>query len=466
MIKYELDYESASRQKIIAKDFSGDDKTSELDVNLYQLVNDVQNNTSDLSYEDLYNLLIKIEEIVYHISEISDYFIKDLNIVSMFSQILQTTDNREIFEISLIILQGLIYLSPDALDIFIQLDLTDLLLTTLNENSANFGNDDYIISTILGILQIMIESQNSHSELKILPQLFNFVGICQNRINENTEVAANLKICLGIFGSFIRFNDKELITQFISQFLEIKIFLPFSEYQEETIPIVCDLAGKGFINEVIESGLYQICFDLLNDESFKKSYEFIVKLICQFFDFQTNSESFELTQDYLDRIVPFNRIYQLLKFYKDEEIQEACLVLYEKVASIGGLKILLDQEVEEQNKELLIKYLDNGYYLIRSKVYRLLWDGLLKLNNSVDQVSIMNSPIFISMTSYVDFLDDSEFIYGIFSFFEYIFSIIASSTDIKLDQETTNCINSFASECINCDNEELMQLVNEFLDKF
>lgn len=464
MIDASINYKGPSFQKLTAEDFSGDKEESEIYGDLYCHIIEIKNNLSTISNEDLYNRLIGISEIVNRISDISDYFIKDLNIISLFSQILQSSNNHEIFEITLIILQGLIYLSQDALDIFIQLDFTDFLIENLFENSKSFDDKDYIVSTTLGILQKLIESEESNLGLKILPQIFNFVEICQNRINDNSEVKENLKICFGIYGSFIRINEKDVLTQFLNKFIEIQNFLKSPFYQEFSIPIVCDLAEKGFINEILESDLYRICLDLLNDESFKKSYEYIVKLIVQILSIFENanseemqSESFELNHDNLIRFVPFNRIYELFKLYKNEETQKACLLLYEKIASLGGLKILLDQEVDGKNKELLSRYLDNSYYSIKLQVFHLLWNGLLNLNNSVDQIELMNSPIFASMTSNVYFLDNTEFICSILSFFDHILSLNSGSVEKMLNEDTFNCMISFAQECISYDNEELVQ---------
>lgn len=483
--KSELKFEKKSRQKQIAEEFSNDKKETELYDILNQMISELTTilNKSYL-IDDLLRHLQKIEQIITHLSEIPNYFIERLNIVSLFCDILQETNNSEIFEFTLIILQSLIYLSPDALDIFIHLDMTDLLLSFLNENSINVGEEDYVVSTILGIILKMSESQDSQLEINVISHIFNYVEICQNLIAEDSvgdtsNIFENLKICFEIFGSFIRYNKKEVLDQFVCQFLELNIFLSNPFFQKELIPIFCDMAEKRYINEIIESGIYQSCLNKLNSKPYEKSYKFIIRLIVQILSLfvpseETQIDLLELNQANLNKFVPFDRIYELLNTNTNKKIQSACLLLYEKISSIGGLKILLDLEVNKEciNLVILTNFFESSNYTLKSQVYHLLWEGILNLNNRADQIFIMNSPVFDLMTSYVDFQDNFDFLHSIIHFFEHILSInpqnsfANDSNQMQLNEEALTCINNFVNECIDCDNEDIAQSAKEFLENY
>lgn len=493
-----IDGKNLRENNIAEGDISSGD-ANELFAELFQIIKTINANLSNISDENLLTLLVRAKQIIYYEPElydtnekvIPDYFIQDLNSVLLFSQIAQHTNNSEIIENSLIILQGLIYYSPIALEVFIQLDLKSFLMNYFIEMSKN-GIQSNIISTILGIILKMSEDSNSHLEIDVIPLLFTFLENCERQnLNENASIGIQntILIIFDIFGSFIRYNDKSVLAPFLGVFLNLNVFLQNIIYQKSLIQLIDDLAMKGFISDIIRSSTYSTCLELLNDSSYQDSYRFVIRLIIQILNLFVptegeGNESYELTQDNLEICVPFKKIYRLLKKDENDENRNDYLLLYEKISNIGGLRFLLT-ELNGKNQPLLNKILENDSFLFKSRVFHFLWEGLFKLN-SIDQVFIMNSIIFTSMISCsVDFQeeeDDVDLLLRIFAFFDHILTIVPSNSNIsgingrsstndenaqlQLNPEAYNSINQFVNDCIECDNEMLTQAARVFMSKY
>ena len=381
-----------------------------------------------------------------------DIFLCNNNILNFLYSFIEINDN-EIKCIIWVILEEIIYLSENALNLLIQQNFLSKLNDILNVLTE--GNTDYdlfFINVLLGIVLKVIELNliNQSNEINDIPSIFD--KILQLSFNLSDQQIQNIEVInliLEILEYFTIKNEPIIIKCFLMNIMKHILFYAENPiFSKHCFLILSNLVEKGFYNDInalnySTKNIFIWSVECLNDTKYSESYPSIINLFINILD---------VDQSFLSYI-PIDRIHSLLLEADDKTV---FLLLYDKISSIGELKLLLSKN----GSNLLFVLLDDSNFNDRSLIYHLLWNGLLCTSNLSDQFAIIQSDIFVAMSYFTDFEDDC--LKQSFS----LFSFLISSFGDSFHHQEKECIMKFTEQCTQNEDEELSTLATNFMEAY
>ncbi|OHT17594.1 hypothetical protein TRFO_00850 [Tritrichomonas foetus] len=397
-------------------------------------------------YTEFKNDIAAMPLIIAQFSEIPDNLIIHSSFVELFVSFLKIED-KQIQKDSLIVLDQIIYLSDAALMILMNHSLnpdTNFIGNLFSLLSRFKENELYII--ILGILLAIVKKEKSLQIRQPIPIVPSLIGLFAENGMKNREVIENYLLILKIFS---KENQSETLIPFLDDILRTSFkFITNPKLCSISFSILCNLTTKGFFQQILDCSILEYCTKLLKDLRFHES----IRKIAKFF-----TCLIEIDANFIE-IIPLQEFHQVLMHQKVNFKQKLnILILFEKIALMGGLCYIL----QGIGSSILFCLLDESEFCLREKIYHLLWAGLFSLNTPDEQISVMNSNIFVSMTHFTDFQDDD--IPKIFPFLKHI---LDSSYESKLSDQVRETIKEFALDWIQSDNEIMADAATEFLDTY